>query len=102
MAPHGENRILELKNNKETYILKRGSFRSAQSEKWNKELCIFEKGVFWSSSGRKSRESLGAAKAEKWVAFTRHIPVLALYGSTCSQACTSIIANEKKPEKGKN
>ena len=32
------------KNNKETYIFKRGSFGQPRSEKWNKQMYIFEKG----------------------------------------------------------
>ena len=45
------------KNNKETYILfkMRGLFDLPRSEKRYKELYIFEKGVFWSGPGRKSR-----------------------------------------------
>ena len=42
-----------------------GLFDLPRSEKRYIELYIFEKGVFWSGPGRKSR-GLGAAKAEKW------------------------------------
>ena len=52
----GKTEDFGAKNNKETYIfLKQGSFRSAQVGKAEQKLYIFEKGVFWSSPGQKSR-----------------------------------------------
>ena len=50
-------------------------------EKRNKELYIFEKGVFWSGPCRKSRV-FRSGQGRKMGAFVRHIPVLSLYGST--------------------
>ena len=44
------------KNNKETYMfLNEGLFDLPRPEKRNKELYNFEKGVFWTGPGRKSR-----------------------------------------------
>ena len=51
------------------------------SEMRNKELYIFEKGVFWSGPGRKSR-GFRSGQGRKKGAFARQIPVLSLYGST--------------------
>ena len=44
-------------NNKETYIFKGGGglWEQPRSEKWNRRMYIFEKGVFRSGPGRKSR-----------------------------------------------
>ena len=75
--------VLELKITKKLlfFFLNEGLFDLPRLEKRYKELYIFEKEVFWSGPGKKI-EALGAAKAEKWGAFTRHMPVLFLYGST--------------------
>ena len=44
------------RNNKETvFFLNKGLFNLPTSEKRNKELYMFEKGVFWSGPCRKSR-----------------------------------------------
>ena len=59
----GKTGDLGVKNNKETYIfLNDGLFDLPRSKKQNKELYIFEKGVFWSSLRRNGR----VAKSEKW------------------------------------
>ena len=51
-----KNGILELKIKKRIFLfLNDGLFDLPGSEKRNKELLIFEKGVFWSGPGRKSR-----------------------------------------------
>ena len=49
--------ILELKITKKRifFLKKRGSFDLPRSEKRYKELYMFEKGVFWSGPGRRSR-----------------------------------------------
>ena len=55
--------IWELKiTKKHTCFLNDGLFDLPRSEKQNKELYIFEKGVFWSGLHRDSR----VAKSEKW------------------------------------
>ena len=72
----GKQVILELKITKKLFNLPR-------AEKRNKELYIFEKGVFWSGPGRKSRVfRSGQSRKMGVVAVARHIPVLSLYGST--------------------
>ena len=51
----GKQGILELKITKKRIFLNEGLFDLLRSEKRNKELYIFEKGVFRSGPGRKSR-----------------------------------------------
>ena len=68
-------------------------FKNKGLEYWNKELYIFETGSFRAAQVEKI-ESLGAAKAEKWGAFARHIPVLSLNGSTPTHPAPSLGAEE--------
>ena len=64
-------------NNKETFIFfKGGLLEQPMSERWNKQMHIFEKGCLSESGPGRKNESLGATQAEKWGAFGRHIPVL--------------------------
>ena len=74
--------MLKLKITKKRIFFKRGSFRSAQVGKAEKRaVYVLKMGSFGAAQGEKV-EALGEAKAEKWRAFARHIPVLFLYGST--------------------
>ena len=63
------------KNNKETFIFKRGYFGAAQVGKVETSV-YFWKGGSFGVVQVENVESLGAAQAEKWWAFGRHIPVL--------------------------
>ena len=63
---------------KRIFFLKRQSFRSAQVGKAEQRMIYFKtKVVFWSGLRRNSRVAKSLCGA-----FTRHIPVLSLYGST--------------------
>ena len=75
------------KNKEETYMFSNeGLFNLATSEKRNIELYIFEKGVFWSDPGRKSRvfrSGQGRKMGVGWGgagAFARNIPLLPYMG----------------------
>ena len=92
----GKTGDLGAKNNKEKYFFfflfffffNGGLFDLTRSEKRNKELYIFEKGVFWSGPCRKSgvfRSGQGR-KMGGGGAFARQIPVLSVYGSTTPRA----------------
>ena len=73
--------ILELKIKKRIFFKTR-VFSICQGQKSGTKNCIFLKRGSFGAAQVEKAESLGAAKAEKWGAFARHIPVLSFYGST--------------------
>ena len=64
------------KNNKETYTFKSGVFWSSPCRKVEQTNVYVWKGGSFGAVQVEKVESLGAAQAEKWGAFGRHIPVL--------------------------
>ena len=58
--------ILELKITKKRIFLKGGLLEQPRSEKWNKQMYIFEKGGSFGAVQVEKVKSLGAAQAEKW------------------------------------